>query len=264
MGMTRRINQTASPLDVAVAARDRDTLAMVAEAVRTRRLRLAYQPVVVAADPQKVGFCEGLVRVLDPTGRVIPAKDFIAAVEDTETGRELDCAALAIGLQALADAPGLRLSVNLSARSVGYPRWTRLLRRGLQGRADIGQRLILEIAESSAMQMPEVIAAFMAETRRHGIGFALDGFGAGMCSLRSFRELAFDVVKFDAAFSRGIDTHPDNQVLMGALMAVGRQFDMVTIAQGVETKGEAEWLRALGVDCLQGHYFAAPALQRPT
>lgn len=263
MGMTSRIDRTVSPLDVAVAARDRDTLAMVTDAVRARRLRLAYQPVVLAADPQRVGFYEGLVRVLDPTGRIIPAKDFIAAVEDTETGRELDCAALAIGLQALAANPALRLSVNLSARSMGYPRWMRVLRRGLQERSGIAERLILEIAEASAMQMPEIVSAFMAETRRHGIGFALDGFGAGMSSLRSFRELAFDVVKFDASFSRAIERQPDNQVLMGALMAVGRQFDMVTIAQGIETQAEAEWLRALGTDCLQGHYFAAPTLRAP-
>lgn len=264
MGMPDRINQTgASALDHAVRARDRDTVAMVAEAVQARRLRLAYQPVVIAADPSRIGFHEGLIRVLDPTGRIIPARDFIAAVEATETGRELDCAALAIGLQALAANPALRLSVNLSARSVGYPRWMRVLHRGLRGTAGIGQRLILEIAESSAMQMPEVIAAFMAEMRRHGIGFALDGFGAGLCALKSFRELTFDVVKTDAAFSRGIDGHSDNQVLLGALLAVARQFDMLAVAQGVETAAEAEWLRALGMDCLQGHFFAAPALRLP-
>lgn len=250
-------------LGVALQMRDQDVPAMVADAVRARRLRLAYQPVVVAADPTRTGFYEGLIRVLDPTGRIIPAREFMAEVEDRETGREIDCVALAIGLESLARDPALRLSINLSARSVGYPRWTRVLRRGLDGRAHLGQRLILEIAESSAMQMPEVVAAFMAEMRRHGISFALDGFGGGMCALKSLRELTFDIVKIDAQFSRGIESKPDNQVLMAALMAVGRQFDMVTIAQGVETEAEANWLRALGLDCLQGHYFGAATLSPP-
>lgn len=264
MGMTGRIEETgASPLDLAVRARDRDTVAMVAEAVRARRLRLAYQPVVIAADPSRTGFHEGLIRVLDPTGRIIPARDFVQAVEPTETGREMDCVALALGLQALADNPSLRLSVNLSARSVGYARWMRVLHRGLRGRDDIGPRLILELAEASVMQMPEVIAAFMAEMRRHGVSFALDGFGAGLCSLKSFRELTFDVVKIDASFSRGIESNTDNQMLMGALLAVARQFDMLSVAQGVETETEAAWLAALGIDCLQGHVFAAPSLRLP-
>ena len=250
-------------LGVALALRDQDVPAMVADAVAARRLRLAYQPVVVAGDPSLTGFYEGLVRVLDPTGRVIPARDFVAAVEERDTGREIDCVALAIGLESLARDPNLRLSVNLSARSMGYPRWMRVLRRGLAGREHLGQRLIFEIAEASAMQMPEVVAAFMAEMRRHGISFALDGFGGGLCALRFFRELTFDIIKIDAQFSRGIDRNPDNQVLMAALMAVGRQFDMVTIAQGVETEAEAAWLRALGLDCLQGYHFGAPSLSPP-
>lgn len=264
MGISERIMAgAASPLDLAVRARDRDTVSMVAEAVAARRLRLAFQPVVIAADTGRTGFYEGLIRVLDPTGRIIPARDFIDAVDPTETGRELDCAALALGLQALADRPDLRLSINLSARSVGYGRWMRVLQRGLRGRDDIGPRLILEMAETSVMQMPEVIAAFMADMRRHGISFALDGFGGGMTSLKSFRELAFDMVKTDAAFSRGIEGHSDNQTLMGALLAVARQFDMLAVAQGVETEAEASWLAALGVDCLQGHAFAAPSLRLP-
>lgn len=264
MGMNGRIMAgAASPLDLAVRARDRDTVSMVAEAVTARRLRLAFQPVVIASDPRRTGFHEGLIRVLDPTGRIIPARDFIEAVDPTETGRELDCAALALGLQALAARPELRLSINLSARSIGYGRWMRVLQRGLKGRDDIGARLILEMAEPSVMQMPEVIAAFMAEMRRYGIGFALDGFGGGLCSLKSFRELAFDMVKTDAAFSRGIERHTDNQTLMGALLAVARQFDMLAVAQGIETEAEASWLAALGMDCLQGHAFGAPSLRLP-
>mgnify|MGYP000379059418 CR=1 FL=1 len=74
---------------------------------------------------------------------------------------------------------------------------------------------------------------------------------------------SFDIVKIDAQFTRGIERNADNQVLMAALMAVGRQFDMVTIAQGVETEAEAAWLRALGLDCLQGYHFGAPSLSPP-
>lgn len=249
-----------SPLGWAVAENDRQVLAVVAEAVKERRLRLAYQPVVVAANPGRNGFHEGLMRVLDRTGRVIPARDFIGVVEEQELGREIDCAALAMGLDALRRHGDIRLSVNMSARSIGWPRWMRILQNGLQAAPETGQRLILEITETSAMTVPEVVAGFMTELRRRGISFAIDGFGAGQTALRHFREFSFDVMKVDAQFTRGIERDADNQVLMAAFLSIARQFDMICVAQGVETAAEAEWLAALGVDCLQGFYFAAPSV----
>ena len=77
----------ASPLGVMISQQDRDTIAMVRAAIDARRMRLAYQPVVLSRDPDRVAFHEGLIRVLDPNGRVIPAKDFIGAVESTDIGR---------------------------------------------------------------------------------------------------------------------------------------------------------------------------------
>ena len=248
-----------SPLSVAIAENDARTLDMVADAVRQRRLRLAYQPVVVAADTGRVGFHEGLIRVLDPSGRIIPARDFIQAVEAHELGREIDCAALAMGLDALGRHPDLRLSVNMSARSIGWPRWMRVLRGGLAGRPGIGERLILEISEQSAQTVPEMVVALMEELRPKGISFALDGFGAGPFALRHLREFSFDILKTDAQFSRRIDQMADNQVLVSAFLAIARQFDMLLVAQGVESLTEADWLRALGVDCLQGFVFGGPA-----
>lgn len=250
----------ASPLSFAIAETAAEAVAMVAEAVRLRRLRLAYHPVVLAGKPGRIGFHEGLMRVLDPGGRVIPAREFMHAVEAHELGREIDCAALAMGLDALARHPLLRLSVNMSARSVGWPRWMKLLNAGLARHPGIGDRLILEIAEASVMTVPELLAGMIAELRPKGVSFALDGFGAGAFALRHFRELSFDLLKLDAQYSRNIQTQADNQVLMAAYLAVARQFDMLTVAQGVEQAAEAEWLVQLGVDCLQGYHFGAPKL----
>ncbi|MCZ8334503.1 MAG: EAL domain-containing protein [Rhodobacteraceae bacterium] len=249
-----------SPLSAALAEGEGRILDRVADAVRERRLRLAYQPVVVARSPQRIGFHEGLIRLLDPGGQVIPAREFIRAVEPHALGRDIDCAALAIGLDALVRHPDLRLSINMSARSVGWPRWLRLLRTGLAREAGLGERLILEISEASAMTVPELLAGLMAELRPKGIAFALDGFGAGPITLRHFRDLHFDMMKIDAGFTRGVAGQADNQVMMSACLALARQFDMLTVAQGVETAAEAQWLAALGVDCLQGHHFGVPKL----
>ena len=255
--------EPASPLEIAVAARDSATLRMVEEAVRHRQVLLAYQPVVVAAEPSRTAFWEGLARVLDETGRIIPARDFIHAIEETETGRLIDCLALEKGLRALARAPDLRLAVNMSARSIGYRRWRATLDRALARDATLGERLILEITESSAMLMPEVVASFMTDLQRRGIAFALDNFGAGYTALRHLKSFSFDVLKIDAQFVRGIDDDADNQVLTRAIVEIARQFDMLTVAQQVERAAEAEMLRRLEVDCLQGHHFAAAITSPP-
>lgn len=251
----------ASPLGVAISVGDGATIAMVRQAIDTKRLRLAYQPVVLARDVTTIAFYEGLIRVLDTTGRVIPAKDFMQAVESQEIGREIDCAALEIGLAALARHPGLRLSINMSARSIGYPRWVRALRQGLSVNPTIGERLILEISESSAMLVPELVIAFVDDLKAAGVAFALDDFGAGYMAIRYFKDFLFDIVKIDHQFIRDVDANADNQSLAGVLTSIGKHFQMVTVAQAVETVREALVLQAMGVDCMQGFLFGAASLK---
>jgi EAL domain-containing protein (putative c-di-GMP-specific phosphodiesterase class I) len=251
----------ASPLGFAISQVDGQTLAMVSAALDTRRLRLAFQPVVMSSDTRRVGFYEGFIRVLDPTGRAIPARDFMPVVETQELGRRIDCAVLQMGLNTLARHPGLRLSINMSARSIGYPGWMRVLRQTLKAHPGLGQRLILEISESSAMTVPEIVIAFMREMQKEGISFALDDFGAGFMALRHFRDFLFDMVKIDGQFIRGAEANPDNQVMVEALVSLARHFDMFTVAEGVETVPEAEYLRAAGLDCLQGYLFGSPTVK---
>lgn len=251
------------PLTYAITTRDRSTVAMVAEALRHRNVALAYQPVVQSGPVSRIAYYEGLIRIYDETGRIIPAGDFIQAVETTETGRLVDCAALELGLRTLRQQPNLRLAINMSARSIGYPKWMRVLKQGLMRSPTIGERLILEITEGSAMLVPELVTNFMGDMRRHGISFAVDDFGAGFTSFRYLRDFLFDILKIDGQFIRGVATNPDNQVLTNALIAIAKQMDMLCVAEQVERAEDAAWLAASGIDCLQGYYFAAPTIHPP-
>jgi len=250
-----------SPLSVAIQHRDKATMDMVSSALREKRVKLAYQPVVQTSQTDKMAFYEGLLRVLDPTGRVIPARDFVDAVETTEMGRQLDTLALEQGVQVLAAEPSLRLSINMSARSIGYPAWQTVLKRGLKDNPTIGERLILEITERTAIIMPELVQVFMKEMQREGISFALDDFGAGYTSFRHLKDFYFDIMKIDGEYINGIHNDPDNQILTEAMIAVARKFDMFTVAECVENYEDAIYLAKLGVDCMQGYYFGAPTLK---
>ena len=250
----------ADPLSFAIAERDRRVLDTVARAIADKRLALAFQPVVLASDPGRVAFQEGLIRIMDEGGRAVPARDFMWAAETRELGRQIDCAALEMGLQALARQPGLRLSINMSARSSGYRQWVDTLEAGLARAPDIGERLILEITESSAMLIPDLVAAFMERLQGRGIAFALDDFGAGYTAFRYLRDFYFDIVKIDGQFIRGIHQSPDNQLLARALIDIARHFEMFTVAESVETPEDAAWLAEAGLDCLQGYLYGMPTV----
>ncbi|SIN74519.1 EAL domain-containing protein [Vannielia litorea] len=247
-----------SPLGAAVRQRDSDILAMVRAALDRRDVLLAFQPIVRATDHQKTAFYEGLIRVLDDTGRVIPAREFISACETNEIGRIIDCLALEMGLTALHEAPGLRLAINMSARSIGYPRWMQTLERGLAMAPTLAERLIIEITESSAIVMPDITSVFMLDLQTRGVSFALDDFGAGYTAFRYFRDFFFDILKIDGQFVKGIARDPDNRVIVEAMISIARHFDMFTVAEFVENAEDAAVLSEIGVDCLQGYHFGAP------
>lgn len=253
---------TGDPLSLAVSARDRDVIDMVKTAVARGQTLLAFQPVVTCA-AGTVAFHEGLIRVQDRTGRIIPARQFIHVIESLELGRAVDCAALGHGLDALAEDPGLRLSINMSARSIGYGPWRRVLDSHLSRDPLLAERLILEITESSAMRVPELVIRFMEDLQPAGVAFALDDFGAGYTAFRYLRDFLFDVLKIDAQFTRNVHADPDNQVLLEALLSIGRHFDMLTVAEGVETGEELAFLKAAGFDCVQGYLTGVPRTLSP-
>lgn len=236
------------------------TIRQVEDALAHNRIALAFQPVVNAGSPERIGFYEGLIRITDANGRMIPEQDFMSLVEHTELGRALDTYALRLGLHALRQTPDLRLSINLAAQSIGCARWLRTLERGLAQDYTIAERLILEMTETSNMEQKEQIIRFMDHWAERGVCFALDDFGAGQTAMRYFKDYYFDILKIDGQFIRGIAEDFDNQALVRSMISIAQHFDMLTVAEYVENAADADMLRTLGVDCLQGYLFGAPQI----
>lgn len=247
------------PLSDALVSRDKSIVSNVRDALAREDAFLLFQPVVDGRRTGSIAFYEGLIRIMDDTGRVIPAKDFISAVEDKPEGREIDCLALKLGLQTLAAHPEIRLSINMSARSIGFTHWLETFEQETRADPTLAERLILEITESSAMAAPEITIDFMDRMQARGVSFALDDFGAGYTSFRYLKDFFFDIVKLDRGFVTYIDSDPDNRACVKALHAVSRHFDMFTVAEGIERREEAAVLAEIGIDCFQGYLYGAPA-----
>jgi EAL domain-containing protein (putative c-di-GMP-specific phosphodiesterase class I) len=160
----------------------------------------------------------------------------------------------------LAKYPDLRLSINISARSIGYGQWVDILGRALRRDSSIADRLILEITESSAMLMPELVMHFMCDLRQRRITFALDDFGAGTTSFRYSRNFAFDIVKIDGQFTKNVAADADNQSIIQSLRSISDHFSMFTIAKAVECERDSQWLSETLVDCQQGYFWGAPTV----
>jgi EAL domain-containing protein (putative c-di-GMP-specific phosphodiesterase class I) len=94
-----------SPLNIAIAKRDSQTIQMVDTAVQYKQTLLAYQPVMMSCGLRQVRFYEGLISVMDAADLIIPAKDFIHVIEDTELGRRIDALSLNMGMQSLFKNP---------------------------------------------------------------------------------------------------------------------------------------------------------------
>lgn len=246
------------PFAVALATAERETLSMVRRALSMRNMYLALQPVVYAADPALIGYYKAYIRLRDDQGRSILAGDFMALAERQLLGREIDLAALELALSLLEREPKVRVAITMSARSLGYAPWTKLLREKLRFHPALGQNLILEISQSSAMAMPDVLLPFIEEFRPAGLRFSLDDFGVGALSLPRLEELGFDLAKLDGRFVHGLTTSPPQQRILRAAIALAQQFNMFLIAEAVETNEEALWLRQHGVGCLQGYLFGKP------
>ena len=231
----------------------------VAQALTQGRIGFHFQPAVRAGNPRMPAFFEMLARMKTTDGQVLPASAFMPSVEPGALGRAIDRLALGSALKALAANPGLRLSVNMSPLTMGDEDWLAILAAAARGGSGVCGRLILEITENDAMEDAAQTIDFMDHVRASGCAFALDDFGAGATGFKYFRDFRFDIVKIDGAFARGVAGSPDSQVLVECLAGVARHFEMMTVAEQVETEADAAWLSAAGIDALQGYLYGRPA-----
>lgn len=231
----------------------------VAQALVQGRIAFHYQPVVSATRPDRPAFYEMLARLRLPDGQFLAGAAFLPAVEAGPLGRAIDRLALAAALEALAADPLLRLSVNMSPRSMGDEGWLALIAAAARGGSGVCGRLIIEITEEAALVDAAQTIDFMNHVRTTGCAFALDDFGAGATGFRHFRDFRFDMVKIDGSFARGVHAQRDAQVLVECLAAVARHFEMLTVAEHVECEADARWLRDAGIDCFQGYLYGRPA-----
>ncbi|MFK7942262.1 MAG: EAL domain-containing protein [Paracoccaceae bacterium] len=227
----------------------------------TENLAVAFQPVVRASGSHVISFHECLVRLRQANGRLLPASAFMPAIERMGLAPMIDRQVLSMTLSALRQHPAARFALNIFPHTIQDSAWLSTLEAAIAEDEDLGDRLIVEITETAALLDVARTRAFMDRLRDKGVSFALDDFGAGHTSIRHLRDFRFDMVKIDGSFVRNVDRDHDKAFLVEQLVRIAERFDMMTVAEAIQTPAEARCLQDLRVEYFQGFQFGSPSLK---
>jgi EAL domain-containing protein (putative c-di-GMP-specific phosphodiesterase class I) len=154
--------------------------------------------------------------------------------------------------------PSLIVAVNLTARQFLDERLTQDVTDILEATGMDPALLELEIGEKFLTQDVEKTMRILTALKATGVRVAIDDFGTGYASLATIRRFPLDTIKIDRSFVRDLDISNDDPDLADAIIAMGKSLSLTVVAQGVETRDQAEFLRRHACDELQGFYFKKP------
>ena len=229
-------------------------------AIQSDELSLCYQPIYLAGTDVISG-TEALLRWVDPEIGPVSPSEFVPIAEDSGL-------IVAIGKWALRVACGqarmwqergfqqLRMAVNVSGiqlRQSGFPV---SVAQALEESGLSPAHLEIEITESTIMQNEPMMLDSLRRLDEMGVGLALDDFGTGHSSLSCLRRFPIDRLKIDRSFVSDLTQDPETAALTEAIVTMARPLRLKVVAKGVETLEQAEHLRTLGCDELQGHFFS--------
>ncbi len=224
--------------------------------------RMVFQPVVDLSSGRAHGM-EAFMRWSHPIYGEIAPTEFVALAEKSDSIVALGRFALDGACRVLASLsdidPAFTVGVNLSVRHIREPEFVSDVERVLAEHALPGDRLLLEITETVMAEHDAAIVDAFWQLKALGVRLCVDDFGIGSSSLRYLDRFPIDLIKIDRAFitasgGESIASEP----IVGMILSLAKALNMGVIAEGVESKAQAELLRVMGCSIAQGFFFAEP------
>jgi len=226
-------------------------------ALSQQRFELYFQPVVATRDTTLVLHYKVLSRLLDEQGQTIAAGRFLPWLERFGWTSRLDLLMLE---QVLKQMTGHQdsLALNLSAATLADPQALNKVFEILRQHANLGSRLTLEIGEE---QLPEqaLLEQLTRRLRELGFSLSLQRFGGRFSMIGNLARLGLAYLKIDGSYIRDIDQESDKRLFIEAIQRAAHSIDLPLIAERVETEGELQVIREMGLYGVQGRLFGEPA-----
>jgi diguanylate cyclase (GGDEF)-like protein len=233
-------------------------------ALEEDRFRLYFQPIVPCTGNRRQGrYIEILLRMIDDDGTTLAPGAFLPAAGKYGLAASIDRWVISHALNWLAresvdnHCPP-KISINLSAQSIGNQDILRFILQQLEITGVAPQQLCFEITETAVMANLTAATGFMLTLCGHGIRFCLDDVGSGLSSFTCMKKLPVDFLKIDGGLVRDILSDPVDHAMVRAINKLGHLLGKETIAEFVETDEVARELRKMGVNHMQGYAFAHP------
>ena len=231
-------------------------------AVDQKEFVLVYEPIVTADTRGLIGF-EALIRWRHPERGLIPPGAFISVAEETGLIVPIGhwvlkeaCRQLGEWIDQHPTRQRLSISVNLSKRQVLEPGLNAFIAQTLREQRLDGDRLNLEITETSVMERIEPVAEVLRGLKRLGVKLHMDDFGTGLSSLACLHQFPIDVLKIDRSFIMNMTGRPQLAALVNAVLTLAHHMNIKVIAEGVETVEQLAQLRSLGCHYIQGYHVS--------
>jgi len=222
-------------------------------------LAVHFQPVV--GPDGVVRGAEALLRWTHPEHGPVPPTDVVQLAARCGLLRELDLHVLRVATREAArwsahDGHVASVAVNLSGLLPADPGFVAAVTDAVTAGGLAWNRLVLELVESSLVELPPHARAAMDELAARGVRFAVDDFGTGWSGLARLRELPAQVVKLDRSFVSGVAADPADRAIARTVLELAAVLGCEVVAEGVETPEQYRALRELGVELMQGWLFA--------